>query len=120
LPRTAERLEPLVSEAVSYNTPWERKLELLDAISDVLDVAMVEDGILRPYPKFSGSASSGYRLLEHAYAEIIQGLPVEIQTVVPVWDQIYWEQFHSGYVAELDMATWDRLLNLTPSDEAAA
>jgi hypothetical protein len=114
LPRMAERLRPLVYEAVRVATPWERKLELLDQMSDALDAAMVEDGIIAPHPKFTGSASSGYRLMEHAYAELIQKLPAEIKTVVPVWDQIHWERFHSGYVDTLDIETWDRLLNLTP------
>ena len=65
-----------------------------------------------------GSASSGYRLLEHAYAEIIQKLPAEIKTIVPVWDQIYLEQFHSGYVDSLDLAAWDEMLNLTPAENS--
>jgi hypothetical protein len=114
LPRMADRLRLLVYEAVRLSTPWERKLELLDQMSDALDAAMVEDGIIAPHPKFAGSASSGYRLMEHAYAELIQKLPDEIKTVVPVWDQIYMERFHSGYVDTLDMDTWHGLLNLTP------
>lgn len=114
LPRMAARLKPRVSEAVHYNTPWERKLELLDQISDVLDGTMVEDGILKPHPKFKGSPSSGYRLLERAYAEIIKGLPAEIKAVVPLWDQVFLEQWHSEYVDGLDMNTWQSLLNLTP------
>jgi hypothetical protein len=114
LPRMANRLRPFVYEAVRLATSWERKLELLDQMSDALDAAMVEDGMIAPHPRFSGSASSGYRLMEHAYAELIQKLPAEIKTVVPVWDQIYMERFHSGYVDTLDMDTWHGLLNLTP------
>jgi hypothetical protein len=117
LPRVAARLGPLVEAAVRLSTPWERKLELLDQMSDVLDATLVEDGIIKPHPKFKGSPTSGYRLMEHAYAEIIKGLPDEIKMVVPVWDQIYFEQFHSGYVNSLDMDTWDGLLNLTPVSE---
>ena len=94
--------------------PWERKLELLEQMADVLDATMVADGILTPHPKFTGSATSGYRLTEHAYAEILKGLPDEMRAIVPVWDQIYMERFHSGYVASLDMDTWHSLLNLTP------
>ncbi len=119
LPRLAEPLRPLVHEAVRLSTGWERKLELLEQMADVLDATMVADGIIQPHPKFKGSATSGYRLTEHAYAEIIKGLPDEIKMIVPVWDQIYFEQFHSGYVNSLDMATWDGLLNLTPVSEAA-
>lgn len=113
LPRMAARLSGLVAEAVQLATPWERKLELLDQMSDVLDAALVEDGLIQPHPKFQRSATSGYRLLELAYAEIIQNLPADIQTVVPVWDQIYLERFHSGFVAGIDMPTWRNLLNLS-------
>ena len=116
LPRLGDPLVPLVDEAVSLSTSWERKYELLNQIADVLDQAMVDDGIIKPHPKFTESPTSGYRLLEHAYAEIIQGLPDEIKTIVPVWDQIYLEEFHSGYVASIDLETWDNILNLKPEE----
>ena len=93
LPRLAGPLLPVVNEAVSLSTPWGRKLALLNELADILDRTMVADGIIDPHPKFTGSDTSGYRLLEHAYAEIIQKLPAEIKTIVPVWDQIYLEQF---------------------------
>jgi hypothetical protein len=114
LPRMAERMRLIVEEAVRLSTPWERKLALLDQLSDVIDGALVEDGTIAPHPPFAGSESSGYRLLEHAYAEIIQRLPPELQTAIPVWDHVHWESFHSGYVATIEMDTWDRLLNLSP------
>ena len=114
LPRLYEPLQPIVDEAVSLSTSWERKHELLDLMADVLDQALVADGLIKSHPKFISSPTSGYRLLEHAYAEIIQGLPAEIKSIVPVWDQIHLERFHSGYVDSLDLATWDELLNLTP------
>jgi hypothetical protein len=117
LPRLAEPLLPVVNEAVKLSTSWERKLELLDQMADVLDRTMVEDGIIKSHRPFTKSPTSGYRLLEHTYAEIIQGLPEEIKTVVPLWDQIYLEQFHSGYVNSLDLNTWDDLLNLTGTTE---
>lgn len=114
LPRLADPLGPVVAEAVRLSTSWERKLELLDRMSEVLDGALVADGLIRPHPPFIGSPTSGYRLLEHAYGELIQGLPAELQTVVPIWDQIPLEEFHSGYVAGLDLAHWDALLCLSP------
>ncbi|MCB0156211.1 MAG: hypothetical protein KDF65_15550, partial [Anaerolineae bacterium] len=83
-----------------------------DQMADILDQAMVADGIIQPHLPFNHSPTSGYRILEHAYAEIIQGLPQEIKTVVPVWDQVYMEAFHSGYVDTLDLDQWDRVLNL--------
>ena len=114
LPRLAEPLVPIVEEAVSLETSWERKLDLLHAMADVLDQTMVADGIIQPHPRFLQSPTSGYRLLEHAYAEILRDLPPELRTVVPVWDQVHFESFHAGYVVSLDMATWDELLNLVP------
>jgi hypothetical protein len=112
LPRLSEPLLPLVNEAVKLSTGWERKLDLLHHMADILDQTMVADGLIKPHPKFAVSPTSGYRLLEHAYAEIIQSLPDEIKTIVPVWDQVYMERFHSGFVAGLDMATWDEMLQL--------
>lgn len=112
LPRLGAALLALVTEAVDLNTDWSQKLKLLHDLSDLLDRTLVADGIIRPHPPFAPSPTSGYRLLEHAYAEIIQGLPTELQTVVPVWDQIYMEEFHSGFVAGLDMERWDEMLQL--------
>ena len=112
LPRLATPLRPIVTEAVELSTSWERKLQLLDQMSDVLNEALVADGIIRPHPKFGVSPSSGYRLMEHAYAEIIQQLPADLVAAIPVWDQVHWESFHSRYVAGIDMETWDGLLQL--------
>jgi hypothetical protein len=114
LPRLGKPMLPLVNEAVKLSTPWDRKLDLLHQMTDVLDEAMVADGVIKPHPKFAVSPTSGYRLMEHAYAEIIQGLPDEIKTVVPVWDQVYMEEFHSGFVNGLELATWDEMLQLKP------
>lgn len=116
LPRLAEPLLPLVNEAVKLSTSWERKLALLDQMSDILGETMVADGIIEPHPKFAVSPTSGYRLMEHVYAEIIQDLPDDIKTVVPVWDQIYLERFHSGFVDGLDLKTWDEMLQLHPEE----
>lgn len=115
LPRLADPLVPIVNKAVNPDTSWEAKLDCLDQISDILDGFMVQDGIIRAHEPYTGSSSSGYRLLEHAYAEIIQGLPASLKTVVPVWDQIHLETFHSGYVDTIDLDHWDQLLNLTPN-----
>lgn len=117
LPRMYERLNPIVAEAVELTTSWERKLALLDQMSDVLDQTMVEDGIIRPHPKFVGSETSGYRLMEHAYAEIIQALPDEIKRIVPLWDQVFLERFTVGYVDSIDISVWHAALNLTPQTE---
>ncbi|MBW7884142.1 MAG: DUF4037 domain-containing protein [Caldilineaceae bacterium] len=118
LPRLYAPLAPLVDESVRLSTPWERKLELLNRMADVLDEFMVLDGIIAAHPRFVESPTSGYRLLEHAYADILHQLPPELRGMTPEWEQVYWEQNHSHYVASLDMATWDSLLNLYPEAEA--
>lgn len=113
LPRLSKPLLPIVNEAVKLSTPWERKLELLHQMSDILDQTMVADGIIQPHPPFHPHPTSGYRIMEHAYAEILQGLPEELHAIVPVWDQVYMERFHSGFVAGLDLQTWDHMLQLS-------
>jgi len=119
LPRLAAPLGPLVEEALRLSMSWERKLDLLHAMADVLDCALVADGLIKPHPPFMSSPTSGYRLLEHAYAEIIQNLPEAIKGMVPVWDQIYLEQFHARYVDSLDLSAWDRILGLSAAPAAA-
>lgn len=112
LPRLAAPLKPLVDEAVSLSTSWERKLALLDEMSDVLDHFMVADGVIAPHPKFAVSPTSGYRLLEHAYAEIIKKLPADLVPIIPEWEQVHWESFHSQFVAGVEMGVWDEALQL--------
>ena len=116
LPTLAPEMVPLVDEAVQLETGWDRKLKILENLSDILDRRMVEMGVISEHPKFKGNKTSGYRLLEHAYADIVKQLPVDVKRVVPQWDQVYLEEFHTGYVDGIPMADWDRLLNLTPLD----
>lgn len=117
LPRMYDRLAALVDEAVDIGTGWERKLELLDRISDVLDQTMVADGIIPPHPRFRGSPTSGYRLMEWAYWEIIRRLPPELLDIIPQWDQVFMERSVVHYVAGLSAEAWQAALNLTPITE---
>ena len=112
LPRMGARLAAIVDEAPRLETPWARKLELLHQMSDILDQAMVEDGLIAPHPKYKVSDTSGYRLLESAYAELIQKCPADIQPLIPQWEQVHWESFHSGFVAQVDLADWRHMLVL--------
>ena len=117
LPRMYGRLGSIVDEAVDIATSWERKLDLLDALSDVLDQTMVEDAIIPPHPTFIGSPTSGYRLMEFAYWEIIRKLPADLLAIIPQWEQVYLEKSVVAYVATLDGPSWIAALNLTPVDE---
>ena len=112
LPRMGPRLAAIVDEAPRLDTGWDRKLELLHQMSDILDAAMVEDGLIAPHPTYRVSETSGYRLLESAYAELIQKCPDEIKTVIPEWEQVHWESFHSAFVDGVDIADWRRMLVL--------
>ncbi len=112
LPRMYPRMGHLVDEAVALDTPWDRKLDLMHQVADVIDAELVQQGLIAAHDSFVESPTSGYRILEHAYAELIQRCPEEIQTVVPEWDQVFMEEFHSGYVASLSLEEWDAVLNL--------
>lgn len=112
LPRMGARLAAVVDEAPRLSTSWERKLALLHEMSDILDAAMVEDGLIAPHPKYRVSETSGYRLLESAYAELIRKCPADIRGIVPQWEQVHWEGFHSQFVADVDLADWRRMLLL--------
>ena len=113
LPFLAAEMKPLLDEAVLAQSDWERRIQIFEQISDLLDQQMVDLQIVPPHPRFAGSPTSGYRLLEHNYAAIMQALPADIVALVPLWDQVYLESFHSGYVAQLPIEDWDRVLNLT-------
>jgi hypothetical protein len=113
LPFLAAEMKPLLDEAVLAQSDWERRIQIFEQISDLLDQQMVDLQIVPPHPRFAGSPTSGYRLLEHNYAAIMQTLPADIVALVPLWDQVYLESFHSGYVAQLPIEDWDRVLNLT-------
>jgi hypothetical protein len=117
LPRMHSRMGALVDEAVDLGTGWERKLELLDRISDALDQAMVEDSIIPPHPRFKGSPTSGYRLMEWAYWEIIRKLPKELLEIIPQWEQVYLEKSVVAYVAGLEGDPWQHALNLTAVED---
>lgn len=112
LPRMGQRLAHIVDEAPRLETPWQRKLDLLHEMSDILDAAMVEDGLIAPHPPYRPSDTSGYRLLESAYAELIRQCPPELHGIVPEWEQVHWEGFHSQFVADVDLADWRRMLVL--------
>jgi len=112
LPRMGARLAHIVDEAPRLETPWQRKLDLLHEMSDILDAAMVEDGLIAPHPPYRVSETSGYRLLESAYAELIRQCPTEIHGIVPEWEQVHWEGFHSQFVADVDLTDWRRMLVL--------
>jgi hypothetical protein len=112
LPRMGPRLAHIVDKAPRLSTGWEEKLDLLHQMSDILDQAMVEDGLIAPHPRYRVSGTSGYRLLESAYAELIRKCPAEIKTVVPQWEQVHWEAFHSEFVDGVDLDAWRRMLLL--------
>ena len=46
LPDLADEMDPLITEALALSTGWDRKLAILEALSDVLDRKMVESGII--------------------------------------------------------------------------
>ncbi len=115
LPKLTDSMVPLIETAIKEDTSWRKRLEILNNISDLLDTEMVKLKIIPQHPKFLGNESSGYRLLEHAYGSIIKQLPHEIKHHVPCWDQIFLEEFHTGYVDSISLDEWNKVLCLTPT-----
>ncbi|MDA0337037.1 MAG: DUF4037 domain-containing protein [bacterium] len=113
----AQRMDPLIIEAVRGDTSWPRRVELLGGLADILDEKMVALGVIPRHPRFSGSGTSSYRLLEHAYGAILKRLPEDVRSHVPCWDQIPHEEFHTGYVESIPIEDWDRILHLTPKPQ---
>lgn len=114
LPRMAERMRKCVDTVLEPDSSWNDKEAALNAIARVLDQTLVDDGIIQPHPVFAGTPTSGCRLLEHAYAEIVRGLPREMVGLVPRWEQEPLESFHARYVADLPEPVWHGLLGLHP------
>ena len=113
LPRMHERIGALVEESLSPTASWQDRLELVERMSDVVDETMVEDGIIPAHPKLTGSPTSGYRLLEHAYKVLLGRVPEEIRLVIPRWGQIHFERFAAAYIDRIDTDSWHEDLNLT-------
>ena len=114
LPRLAPELDPLITEAMQAETPWPRRIALFEDMHDILDDDMVAQGLIAPHVKYKKSPTSGYRLLEAAYADLCRQLPRDILQHIPLWDQIYLERFHCDYVKDLDAQEWIHVLDLEP------
>jgi len=117
LPELAPAMLPLVDEVSEEDTPWGRRLELFEAMHDLIDERMVELGLVRPHPRFKRSDTSGYRLLEWCYYDLLRGLPEDTHPLVPLTEQKFMEQWVVAYVAGLDDDTWRHLLCLEPEED---
>jgi len=117
LPELAPEMLPLIDEVAENGTPWPRRVVLFGALHDILDAKMVRLGLVRPHPRFKPSETSGYRLLEWCYYDLLKGLPAEIRPIVPLTEQIFMEQWVVDYVAGLTDDEWLHLLCLEPEDE---
>ncbi|MDP6356648.1 MAG: DUF4037 domain-containing protein [Planctomycetota bacterium] len=116
LPELADEMDPLIARSVEPDCSWDERFENFCKVSDILDEKMVALGIVPSHPKFRGSATSGYRLLEHNYTMITKSLPEDVRSVVPLREQVAFEEFHTAYVADIDVDEWDGLLNLTAEE----
>ncbi len=116
LPELAPDMLPLVDELTENGTAWPRRVELLEAMHDILDAKMVGLGLVRPHPKFKRSATSGYRLLEWCYYDLLKGLPRATYPLVPIMEQRFMEQWVVEYVAGLGDDEWRHLLCLEPEE----
>lgn len=106
---------PLIEEATTYDTSWERRTEICEELHNMLDAYMVELGLVTPHPKYKSNPTSGLRILERSYQELIKSVPEEIKRHTPLWDQKYLEEFICGYVNGLSQEEWLGLLHLEPA-----
>ena len=109
----APQLLPLVDRITAHDCAWDERITLFHQVSDVLDAKMVDLGLVDAHPKYKGSATSGYRLIEHHYTAILKTLSPEMARLVPMMEQRHLEVFHSEFVQNLDMADWHAAINLS-------
>lgn len=115
LEKLAPDMIPLIEEAVTYDTSWERRTEICEELHTMLDAYMIELGLVTPHPQYKSHPTSGYRLLERCYQELIKSVPEEIKRHTPLWDQKYLEEFVCGYVNGLSQEEWLALCHLEPA-----
>jgi len=115
LENLAPEMIPLIEEATAYDTSWERRTEICEELHNILDAYMVELGLVTPHPKYKSHPTSGLRILERSYQELIKSVPEEIKRHTPLWDQKYLEEFICGYVDGLSQEEWLNLLHLEPA-----
>jgi hypothetical protein len=114
LPHLQNEMTPLISEATNPSTDWQQRCSLIATMHDILDARMVDLGLVRRHPRFAHSQTSGYRLLEFDYREILLTIPPELRHQTPLWDQRFFEGFVSGLVTDYTEEQWTRMLNLIP------
>lgn len=114
LPKLAPEMLPLIDEATKFDTSWVRRTEICEELHIMLDAYMIELGLVSPHPKYKTHPTSGLRLLERSYQELIKSVPKEIKQYTPLWDQKFLEEFISGYVNGLSQEEWLGLLHLDP------
>ena len=118
LPRLAPEMGPLIDEACQSGESWDRRVQLCERMHEIVDEHMVKEGLVPSHQRFKRSATSGYRLLEWAYREILTALPSEILTRVPIQQQKYMDIFVAGFTAGQTREAWEGMLRLEPEEVA--
>jgi hypothetical protein len=116
LEKLAPEMTPLIEESTLHDTSWERRTAIFEELHTMLDAHMIELGLVTPHPKYKSHETSGYRLLERSYQELIKSVPDELVTHTPLWEQKFLEQLVCGYVNGMDQAAWLGLLNLESAE----
>lgn len=116
LPRLVKEVDPLVQRIVNIND-WQEKIGAFDRMSDVFYGEMGRQGLIKAGKKYSGSATSGYRLIELCYTEILRGLPNEVAHTYPEDEQKYFELMSVEFVRTVVWEEWEHALNLSPANQ---
>jgi len=115
LENLAPEMLPLIEEATASDTSWKRRNDICEELHIMLDAYMVEIGLVTPHPEYKSHPTSGLRILERSYQELLKSVPEEILRHTPLWDQKFLEEFISGYVRDLSQEEWLGLLHLEPA-----
>ncbi|MBI2437418.1 MAG: DUF4037 domain-containing protein [Lentisphaerae bacterium] len=118
LPSLATELDALVQRIVTTED-WPERIRCFDQMSDIFYGDMERQGLIQPGKKFRGSATSGYRLLERALAEILRTLPPEVAHAYPEDEQKYFELMSVDWFRTVPWPEMEQALNLSPQNPPA-
>lgn len=116
LPRLAPAVAPLIIKACDLNRSWEEKIGIVEDIHDLIDQEMVDIGLISAHPKYKKSETSGYRLLEIAYHDLLRQVDPTVYRQCPQTEQVYFEGWVTGFVASQSTSAWEEMLVLEPED----
>ncbi len=107
----------MILKACDAGRGWQERIAIVEDIHDLIDREMVAMGLIPAHPKYKRSDTSGYRLLEVAYRELLRQLDPELIARCPQVEQVYLEGWVTGFVAAQTGPDWQGMLVLKEEEE---